>query len=416
MRAVYDDAIKDTGPTRTPDSLDDRFASASGAVHRRAAGPGLAGRRLGLRAGRRHRSAATQRIHRTSGPPPGRAPPLVHRPHRRPAYRRRAADPPNRAAAPTQTPGGPSVPPVPPRRATRRTRHPAGHTRHPARHTRHPAGHTRHPAGHTRHPAGHTRRSAPARRLRAPDLRSRADRPPRRRPRRPRRPGPDTVLDGGRYGTCILRAASVRGDSARFRGELRRDALLTARFGTGEHALQLVAMATGARATPRAHRAAAEQCRWIGRAVGRSHARLADDIRAGRRGDLKSGLHRLTDRSLGRLRARRRRPGAAPGGVRGHPALSAAARRPRLPDPGLLWRRRGRSVPAPRRRLARHRTAGHRGHRRARGGLRLAALRDPAGRPAHDGPGHSGAAQPVRPAPRAAPRTVPFPRLHRPAG
>ncbi|MFD9396346.1 protein phosphatase 2C domain-containing protein [Streptomyces sp. NPDC060000] len=113
----------------------------------------------------------------------------------------------------------------------------------------------------------------------------------------------DTVLDGARYGAFALRAASVRGDSARYRGEPRRDSLLTARFGTGEHALILVAMATGARATPGAHRAAAEVCRWIGRAVGRSHVRLAEDIRAARRGDLKSGLHRLTDRSLGRLRA-----------------------------------------------------------------------------------------------------------------
>ncbi|MFF5496814.1 protein phosphatase 2C domain-containing protein [Streptomyces aquilus] len=113
----------------------------------------------------------------------------------------------------------------------------------------------------------------------------------------------DTVLDGAQYGSCTLRAASVRGDSARFRGEPRRDSLLTARFGTGDHALVLVAMATGARATPGAHRAAAEACHWIGRAVGRSHARLAEDIRAGRRGDLKSGLHRLTDRSLGKLRA-----------------------------------------------------------------------------------------------------------------
>ncbi|MFI5681397.1 protein phosphatase 2C domain-containing protein [Streptomyces cellulosae] len=113
----------------------------------------------------------------------------------------------------------------------------------------------------------------------------------------------DTVLDGARYGACTLRAASVRGDSARFRGEPRRDSLLTARFGTGDHALVLVAMATGARATPGAHRAASEACHWIGRAVGRSHARLAEDIRVGRRGDLKSGLHRLTDRSLGRLRA-----------------------------------------------------------------------------------------------------------------
>ncbi|NUP42530.1 MAG: protein phosphatase 2C domain-containing protein, partial [Streptomyces sp.] len=113
----------------------------------------------------------------------------------------------------------------------------------------------------------------------------------------------DTVLDGARYGACTLRAVSVRGDSARYRGEPRRDSLLTARFGTGEHALVLVAMATGARATPGAHRAAAEACHWIGRAVGRSHARLAEDIRAARRGELKSGLHRLTDRSLGKLRA-----------------------------------------------------------------------------------------------------------------
>ncbi|WEH14584.1 protein phosphatase 2C domain-containing protein [Streptomyces sp. VNUA24] len=113
----------------------------------------------------------------------------------------------------------------------------------------------------------------------------------------------DTVLDGARYGACTLRAASLRGDSARYRGEPRRDALLTARFGLGEQALVLVAMATGARATPGAHRAAAEACRWIGRAVGLSHARLVEDIRAARRGDLKSGLHRLTDRSLGKLRA-----------------------------------------------------------------------------------------------------------------
>ncbi|MFR9796819.1 protein phosphatase 2C domain-containing protein [Streptomyces sp. MS06] len=113
----------------------------------------------------------------------------------------------------------------------------------------------------------------------------------------------DTVLDGARYGAGTLRAVSVRGDSARYRGEPRRDSLLTARFGTGDQALLLVAMATGARATSGAHLAAAEACRWIGRAVGRSHARLVEDIREARRGELKSGLHRLTDRSLGRLRA-----------------------------------------------------------------------------------------------------------------
>ncbi|MGZ3118530.1 protein phosphatase 2C domain-containing protein [Streptomyces sp. H62] len=122
----------------------------------------------------------------------------------------------------------------------------------------------------------------------------------------------DTVLDGARYGTCTLRAVSVRGDSARYRGDPRRDALLVARFGAGEQALVLVAMATGARATAGAHLAAADACRWIGQAVGRSHARLAEDLRAGRRGDLKSGLHRLTDRSLGRLRASAAEQGLAP--------------------------------------------------------------------------------------------------------
>ncbi|MGY5009379.1 protein phosphatase 2C domain-containing protein [Streptomyces sp. 900105755] len=122
----------------------------------------------------------------------------------------------------------------------------------------------------------------------------------------------DTVLDGARYGACTLRAVSQRGDSARYRGEPRRDALLTARFGAGDQALVLVAMATGARATPGAHRAAAELCEWIARAVGRSHQRLTEDIQAARRGDLKSGLHRLTDRSLGKLRASAAEQGIAP--------------------------------------------------------------------------------------------------------
>lgn len=122
----------------------------------------------------------------------------------------------------------------------------------------------------------------------------------------------DTVLDGARYGTYTLRAASVRGDSARFRGEPRGDALLTVRFGAAESALVLVAVAAGARGAEGAHSAAADACRWIGEAVGRSHARLSDDIRTGRRGDLKSGLHRLTDRGYGKLRARAAELGLEP--------------------------------------------------------------------------------------------------------
>ncbi|MFI8519397.1 protein phosphatase 2C domain-containing protein [Streptomyces sp. NPDC085481] len=122
----------------------------------------------------------------------------------------------------------------------------------------------------------------------------------------------DTVLDGARYGAYTLRAASVRGDSARFRGEPRRDALLTARFGQDEAALVLVAVAAGRRAAGQAHLAAADACQWIAESVGRSHVRLSEDIRSGRRGDLKSGLHRLTDRTYGKLRARAAERGLDP--------------------------------------------------------------------------------------------------------
>ncbi len=115
---------------------------------------------------------------------------------------------------------------------------------------------------------------------------------------------PDTVLDGARYGRLTLRAAAIRGDSARYRGRPRGDALLTARFGTGDDALLLLAMAGGPRGADDAHQAARDAVRWIAGAVGRSRARLAEDLRAARRGELKAGLHRLTDRCYGRLRAR----------------------------------------------------------------------------------------------------------------
>ncbi|MEU8542136.1 protein phosphatase 2C domain-containing protein [Streptomyces sp. NPDC048717] len=128
----------------------------------------------------------------------------------------------------------------------------------------------------------------------------------------------DTVLDGARYGACTLRAASVRGDSARLRGEPRRDALLTARFGQDEAALVFVAVATADRATAHAPLAAADACRWIGEAVGRSHARLSEDLRSGRAGDLGAGLRRLTDRACRRLRARAAEHGLAPESYSAH--------------------------------------------------------------------------------------------------
>nr|WP_285493524.1 protein phosphatase 2C domain-containing protein [Streptomyces hygroscopicus] len=123
---------------------------------------------------------------------------------------------------------------------------------------------------------------------------------------------PDTVLEGARYGTLTLRAASMRGDSARYRGEPRRDALLAARFGTGDSALILVAVASGQRAAPGTHRAARELCEWIAEAVGRNRARLTEDVHTANRGALVSGLHRLTDRAYGRLRADATERGLAP--------------------------------------------------------------------------------------------------------
>ncbi|MFE6619040.1 PP2C family serine/threonine-protein phosphatase [Streptomyces sp. NPDC057740] len=242
---LYGDFTEDTGPTAAPDSLDDRFASAAGAVNQPAAAgvPGTKAPETG---------AAVPSPRADPDPVPGRStfPPGLPKP---PGF---TVEPPPE--------------PVPPRR-------PLDYVGH---------GPPTYAAEPTALP--------PADPDDLDDLVA------------------DTVLDGARYGVCTLRAVSLRGDSARYRGEPRRDSLLTARFGTGDHALILVAMATGARATPGAHRAAAEACHWIGRAVGRSQPKLAEDIRAARRGDLKSGLHRLTDRSLGKLRASAAEQGIEP--------------------------------------------------------------------------------------------------------
>ncbi|MDL2080344.1 PP2C family serine/threonine-protein phosphatase [Streptomyces sp. GXMU-J15] len=246
---LYDDSTQDTGPTAAPDSVDDRFVSASGTLGRTV--PDLEPR------------IPTPR--QTSPPAPAEQAPT------------RFEEPPVRFGKPPLHTERPSAPPPD---------DPPAAPPAPATVDYVGSGPPTYDAEPTALP--------PADPEDLDDLVA------------------DTVLDGARYGACTLRAASLRGDSARFRGEPRRDSLLTARFGTGDSALLLVAMATGARATPGAHRAAAEACQWIGRAVGRSHARLAEDIRAARRGDLKSGLHRLTDRSLGKLRASASEQGVDP--------------------------------------------------------------------------------------------------------
>lgn len=265
---LYDASAPDTGPaSRAGDTLDDRFDSAADAV------------------------AADDAPEREPGPEPGPAPDRV-RP--RAWWETPPADV-SAPAPPAAAPSTPDRPAAPPRQRASweppPARLPPAQVPLPPQESAGPQ-----PPPPARPQVGHIGDGPPTYDAEPTAL-------PPAQPQGLDELVADTVLDGARYGTYTLRAVSSRGDSARYRGEPRRDALLTARFGTGDAALVLVAVASGARAAEGAHLAAADACRWIGEAVGRSHARLSEDIRAGRRGDLTSGLHRLTDRTFGKLRA-----------------------------------------------------------------------------------------------------------------
>ncbi|MGP2441628.1 protein phosphatase 2C domain-containing protein [Streptomyces sp. JW3] len=331
---LYDDAGDDTGGTGGSDSLDDRFASATGPLDADRPGrrpPAVPGPRAAERGGAVPRApwepppagprgpvtfpdgspgAGIRGRSGTPGGTGGAPPPQATAPPppqaTAPPPPQATAPPPPQATAPPPPPAVSPPPPPPPPPLPLPANWP------PARPTDPPPA----PPAAPRTPADAAARPRPARRDFVGSGPPTYDPEPTALP--PADPDAlgdlvaDTVLDGARYGSCTLRALSLRGDSARYRGDPRRDALLTARFGAGDDALVLVAMATGGRAATGAHRAAAELCRWIGRAVGRSHLRLAEDLRAARRGDLKSGLHRLTDRSLGRLRASATEQGLTP--------------------------------------------------------------------------------------------------------
>ncbi|MGW2249616.1 protein phosphatase 2C domain-containing protein [Kitasatospora sp. NPDC001660] len=127
---------------------------------------------------------------------------------------------------------------------------------------------------------------------------------------------PDTVLEGAQYGSAIVRAVSVRGDSARYRGEPRRDALLVTRFGDGPDGLLLAVLGGFDRSGPAADEAAdeavppevvstatGEACRQLAAAVGRSRAGLAADLRDAARDRLRYGLQRLATGAAAPLRA-----------------------------------------------------------------------------------------------------------------
>ncbi|OKJ75178.1 protein phosphatase 2C domain-containing protein [Streptomyces sp. CB02460] len=320
-RRLYDESAPDAGAAQAADSLDDRFDSASDTV---ASERGAAYRTPGEIPGPREEPAPVEpaAVTRSADPRPPVPGPADPGPVRtapdtssgvgaRPPGER----PPEPAArAPWEPMTGPALPrtfpgppaPEPPVQEDPRVL--AGHEAPPL---------PRRPVGERAGADGPAPDEAPRPRVahvgaRPPTYDAEPTALPATDPYALDRVVPDTVLDGATYGTYTLRAASVRGDSARFRGEPRRDALLTVRFGSGESALVLVAVAGASRGAEGAHTAAADACHWIGEAVGRSHARLSDDIRAGRRADLKSGLHRLTDRAFGKLRARAAELGLEP--------------------------------------------------------------------------------------------------------
>ncbi|MFF2045396.1 hypothetical protein ACFVVX_33765 [Kitasatospora sp. NPDC058170] len=120
---------------------------------------------------------------------------------------------------------------------------------------------------------------------------------------------PDTALEGAQYASTTLRAVSVRGDSARYRGEPRRDTLLVTRFGEGPDGLLLAALGgfdrSGADDTPAeaVSTATVEACRQLAAAVGRSRSGLAADLRDGARDRLRYGLQRLATSAAAPLRA-----------------------------------------------------------------------------------------------------------------
>ncbi|MEU9076811.1 protein phosphatase 2C domain-containing protein [Kitasatospora sp. NPDC048538] len=123
---------------------------------------------------------------------------------------------------------------------------------------------------------------------------------------------PDTALEGAQYGQSVLRAVSVRGDSARYRGEPRRDTLLITRFGDGPDGLLLAVLGGFERTGTAADEAVSAQavatatseaCRQLAAAIGRSREGLAADLRDCARDRLRYGLQRLATSAVAPLRA-----------------------------------------------------------------------------------------------------------------
>ena len=120
---------------------------------------------------------------------------------------------------------------------------------------------------------------------------------------------PDSVVDGAELGPLTVRAASVRGDSHRWRGECRQDALGVTRLGpagdgggagagrqdfAGTDALLLLAVADGVGSAPLSHRGSHAVVAGVARQLDGAAVELADALRAGDG----ARFHALADRAV----------------------------------------------------------------------------------------------------------------------
>lgn len=98
---------------------------------------------------------------------------------------------------------------------------------------------------------------------------------------------PDTVVDGFAVARLVVRAASIAGDSHRYGGEPRQDALAVVAFGPGERGLVLAVVADGVGSEPYSHVGADVACKATVAAL----ASRADDVEAALRRGLRDRLY-----------------------------------------------------------------------------------------------------------------------------
>ncbi|WP_327677930.1 PP2C family serine/threonine-protein phosphatase [Kitasatospora sp. NBC_00458] len=119
---------------------------------------------------------------------------------------------------------------------------------------------------------------------------------------------PDTVVDGGTFGPVTVRAASVRGDSHRYRAECRQDAVLVFRAGD----LLLLAVADGVGSQPHSQRGSNGIVRMLARQVADRADTLLACLRAGAEVDFASLTAQLVSAAAVELSREAEKEGLSP--------------------------------------------------------------------------------------------------------